>query len=93
MAKSIKKTTVEKQPTISPEFINRLRESAKRTELLNTELVAISKLEFEASRRKSQAESYYNECIKADRSTAEEIEKRYGKIQLNLSTGEYVKLT
>ena len=78
-----------KTQKISPEFLERLNESSKRNEALNTELIVLSKLEFELNKRKVQAEHYYSECVKADNQIAEDIELEYGKIRINLTTGEY----
>ena len=78
-----------KTQKISPEFLARLHESSKRNEALNSELVIISKLEFELNKRKTQAEHYYNECVKADNKIAEDIELEYGKVRIDLATGDY----
>lgn len=83
----------EEKTKLTDEELLQLRSINNKHRQLTVEFGTIERLRLDLDQRRLQAEKALKELIDSDQSLAFNLEQKYGKVNINLETGELTLLT
>ena len=84
----IQEVDVEEVKTLTPLEHDKLKNLQSVENEIQNELIAVGKLEFEFSQRKLKLTEKMIDSVSSQNIYFQEIEKKYGKVKLDIETGE-----